>query len=94
MNILKTGSLAYYNSFSGAVPCRVLSITSKCPQNPHWGTNHRVRAVVTAKLGVYEKGEELEDYSLWIFPRESLRSQPTGAYMIGPYQVQSDLEEQ
>lgn len=53
--------LAYFDSFAGLVPCRILSVTP-----------HDVRLVVTASRGAYERGTVVETTWRHAVPRGSV----------------------
>jgi hypothetical protein len=78
--ILKAGSLAYLDCFSGMVPVKVLSVTAK---------DASVR--VTATRGAYRKGEVMTWRHSRVVPRSAARF---GKYStrIRPYSVEISPE--
>lgn len=85
--ILAAGKLAYYDTFAGPVPCKVLSITTE-PNAPEEhlstpGSWHRVDIQLTADRGAYRKGEVVRDlWSLHVVPRGALRGNRILAYTV------------
>lgn len=63
------GELAFYNSFSGLIPCKVLSVLSlNLDNNPT-----KVKIITTAKrAGGWLKGEIIECPTYHVVPRESV----------------------
>lgn len=95
METLKSGGLAYFDSFAGLVPVKVLSVTA--PETmPSFDLGHgnartsiKVRAKVTEDFDVYKKGEIFDSDSLFIVPRGALRQQQYST-VVGIYDVISD----
>ena len=54
--------LAYFDSFSGMIPCKVINID-----------NDRITVKLTGKRGAYKRGEILTFNTLHIIPRDSVR---------------------
>lgn len=94
---LRVGSLAYYDTFAGLVPCKVLSLKeeTKDPSVPMsyelalGGIPSRYKATVriTATRGAYRKGEILMDlFAHDVVPRKAVRflkySPRIGAYNV------------
>ena len=77
METLRAGILAYFDSFDGLIPCRVLSID---PQR-------NVCAQLTANRGAYKRGEVLESSHNWVVPRSSVYVRS------GQYRIKSHLIE-
>ena len=55
--------LAYFDSFSGMIPCKVINIES----------DHKITVRITTNRGAYKTGELRIDNTLHIVPRESVR---------------------
>jgi hypothetical protein len=84
--ILKTGDVAYWDTFAGAVPCRVTAITGTSGM---CGTAQKVQFTLTAGRGPYKSGEEHEDFGHSVFPRNCLCKRLYTSH-IRPYVVQVD----
>jgi hypothetical protein len=54
--------LAYFDSFSGMIPCKVINID-----------NDKITVKLTCKRGAYKRGEILTFNTLHIIPRDSVR---------------------
>lgn len=80
---LAVGQLAYYDTFNGAIPCKVLHITGQSNQPI---SSVDVKFKLTAARGAWKKGEIITCSSLWVFPRKA-RHQRNGVYRIGHYTV-------
>lgn len=80
METLKTGDLAFFDSLSGLVPCKVISITGK--SGPA-SALQAVRFKLTVSRGRYKRGEVLSSSALHVCPRWSVHHQ-----MIRQYQVE------
>ena len=77
--ILKTGSLAYWDTFSGLVPCKVMHIAHP-PTPPLFdllqggiSTSIKVTILITQDHGPYRKGELFEEPAPSVVPREAIR---------------------
>lgn len=79
MNTLKSGMLAFLDSFNGMIPCRVDKIDS--------GRNCSI--TVTANRGPYRKGERLTFSSLHVAPRKAVHFRKYST-TITRYEVQPD----
>lgn len=82
------GTLAFYDSFAGLIPCKVEQIEDKL----HRDSNLRgcsssciIRAKLTASRGAYKRGEIIESTALHIVPRNYVRRRKYGARIIGGY---------
>lgn len=82
MAMLKSGILAYFDTFNGLIPCRVLSVT-KAKEWPE------IAIQLTASRGAYKRGEKLVCPPYWVVPRDAVRVR-SGNYRILPYDVQCD----
>ena len=82
--------LAYWDSFVGLIPCRVVRI-EKSP-DPNWrdpfGRDYGVVATLTADRGPYHRGERIAQSPAHIWPRDYVRSK-RGTYgqtkIVAPY---------
>ena len=63
------GTFAFFDTFSGCIPCKVLSVEG-APGN---SSNCKVTIQLTAKRGAYLRGEVLESNALWVIPRPHVR---------------------
>lgn len=86
--VLEPGKLAYFDSFSGPVPCRIDSITSENRDDSRPSSRQQVTATVTAERGAYRKGLALSGWGLQFFPRKAL-GRRSGKLVIRPYRVQA-----
>ncbi len=82
---LKTGTLCYFDSFAGMVPCKVMGI-SGASGNP--SSDQTVTLLVTATLGAYRKGETLETNGLHAVPCKAHYYGPCGIGRIRFYTVE------
>lgn len=71
------GTLAYFDTFSGCIPCKVLSV-SGAPGNT---SDCRIIFKLTASRGAYRRGEVLENDALKIIPRKHFK----GNRILGGY---------
>lgn len=86
MEVLKSYSPAYFDSFSGLIPCKVIAIVAG-----EFNTIAHVR--LTASRGIYSKGELVETATNRAVPRKSVRHR-AGIARILPYLVECDDTEQ
>jgi hypothetical protein len=94
MATLTSGSLAYYDSFAGLVPCKIESI--KIPRDMkrnsdgtvNADTQTLVYATLTASRRPYQTGERVHGSSLRFVPRDAVHVS-SGQYQIWPYTVQA-----
>ncbi len=86
LETLKTGDLCYFDSMSGLIPARVLSITGR---SGRCGSDQTVRLQLTAARPGYKRGEVLETWGLHAVPRKSVR-QHGYQWRIRPYDVRCD----
>jgi hypothetical protein len=72
--VLAQGALAYYDSFNGLIPCRVLSVrrTAKAKHGNIGETTVLFR--ITAQRPGYQIGEVLESIGTHVVPRGVIRS--------------------
>lgn len=79
MLTLKIGDLAYFDSFSGMIPCKVLGITGR---SGIASTAQVVAFKLTACRGAYKAGEQLECSGLHVVPRKAVRGNRIRAYQV------------
>lgn len=87
MLTLKAGELAYFDSSSGLVPCKVLSIkgkSAKCARS-----DQMVTLKLTAARGPYKRGEILQTPAFWAVPRDAIRRTKYST-RIAAYAVECD----
>ena len=72
-NVFGVGTLAFYDTFSGLVPCVVIEIKQSC-YGFRCGPYDAVKFKVTADHGPYCKGEILESDACHVPPRKMIRS--------------------
>ncbi len=83
---LKTGDLAYLDTFAGMLPCRVLSVVG---QSGPCGSMQQVRVRLTTNHGPYKRGEVLSEWGLRVVPRRAIRGSRYDPRIL-PYDVQCD----
>lgn len=75
--VLRAGCLAYWDSMSGPIPCKVISITGK--SGPA-SSDQAVSFKITAHRGPYKRGEVFCDvWALHVVPRGALKQRRLGA---------------
>jgi hypothetical protein len=75
---LRIGSLAYFDSFAGLIPCKVIAITG--PPGVQTPTSWvRVIAAVTVDKSPYRRGEIVDGGAFWIVPRNAVKRAIKGA---------------
>jgi len=84
MTTLKAGALAYFDSFVGLVPCKVLSIKG---ESGRANSAQEVTFKITASRGPYKRGEIMRRSALWVVPRGAVRRRKHGAVIL-PYSVE------
>ncbi len=70
--ILKAGCAAYYDSFQGLIPCRIVSIAGPCDGPKPASSAYSVVAEVSKDFRSYKKKEIIKSSSLWFPPKESI----------------------
>jgi hypothetical protein len=67
--------LAYYDTFSGMIPCKVIAIDTDKSFDYDKGipTSDKITVKLTANCQAYKRGEIITDNSMHIIPRESVR---------------------
>ena len=71
-------TLAYYDTFSGLVPCRIVAVGDWSDQTSE------ARIQITATRAAYKRGEFLTTSLRHVVPRDSIR-QRRGYQTISPY---------
>lgn len=84
---LKSGDLAYYDSFAGLITVRVVSIAG---ESGSAGTAQRIKVRFTCKTGLYGFGETLETYGMHVVPRKAVRRYSGKRARIMNYRVEVD----
>ena len=88
METLKTGSKAFFDSYSGLIPCVVLAVKA----GPH-SYGGEMDAMVTFRLTAerhgYKKGETLTFSAGMVVPRKAVHVR-SGQYRVRAYDVQAD----
>jgi hypothetical protein len=82
------GSLAYFDSFSGLIPCKVLEISDKLKSDSKFAgkTSDCIISVkLTANRRAYKRGEIIKSDALKIIPRQHISRRKYGARIIGGY---------
>ena len=88
MPILKANSLAYFDSFSGLIPCKVICINGPSGRA---SSEQKVMVRLTANRRGYKKGEVLTEWALHVVPRDAVYFRDHSA-RIGSYLVEGDQE--
>jgi hypothetical protein len=65
--VYRAGILAYVDTFSGLVPCKVLRVIEPCTLSV---TSGRIEVKLTATRGAYKRGEVLIETGQDVVPRE------------------------
>ncbi len=81
----RAGTLAYYDTFAGLIPCKVLEITQIC-YGFRCGPYDAVRFQLTADRGAYRKGEILTAAASHVPPRGMVRRMQYSCRIITTYQ--------
>jgi hypothetical protein len=82
------GTLAYFDSFAGLIPCKVTEISDELKGDPKFAgrtSSCKVRAKLTTGRGSYRRGETIESSALHIIPREFVSFRKYGARILGGY---------
>lgn len=88
--IIKTGALAFWDTFAGPVPCKVTAVRSDNPNDTRPASWQSVDIEVTASQGAYKAGEKHSGlWGLHVFPRSSLMKRQYSMF-IGAYAVHAD----
>ena len=85
METLKTGSLAYFDTFAGIIPCKVLKIerlTDAIPKNYVASSSTLATIKLTATRGAYKRGEILQEWSLHVIPRKAVKGNRIKSYRV------------
>lgn len=75
------GELAYWDTFSGLVPCKVLTVTQK-----KWVQGLSLQVRLTATRGAYKRGETTWVRAKGIVPRSSVRSYDHKYVIVADYE--------
>lgn len=97
--VLRTGSLAHFDSMSGMIPCKVLRVRANVP--PSYGSSapdcngapssmQMVTFRVTANRGPWKRGEQCEAWGLRVVPRKAYRITRARGGRILFYTVECD----
>lgn len=72
-NVFGIETPAFYDTFSGLVPCRVIGIKPGRHYGFLAGHNDTITAIVTKDRGPYKKGETIVNGASHIIPRRFIR---------------------
>ena len=78
---LKTGDLAYLDTFAGLVPCKVVSMTG---ENGRPSSSQTIVVRLTASKGAYKRGETIESNGLHVVARGAVYVS-SGMFRIRPF---------
>jgi len=79
MRMHYAGELAYYDTFSGLVPCKVNKVMEG--GTGQQTTSGLIAVTLTADRGAYRRGEEIHAHARDIIPREHVRTR-SGKYTV------------
>lgn len=81
--------LAYYDTFSGLLPCKVISFQNNhnLPGDYPANSDCLVTVKLTANRAAYKRGEVFETSMLHIIPRNKILRSVGGHYRIKSYTV-------
>lgn len=82
------GTLAFFDSFAGLIPCKVIEIKDDFGLNEKYAgktSGCKIQAKITARRGAYLPGEIIESTALHIIPRKNISRRKYGARIIGGY---------
>lgn len=92
MESLKIDSLAFYDTFSGLIPCKVTGIeTPRDKSGTLASSQDAVSIVLTASRAAYHKGERFTVSALHVVPRKAIHRR-CGVRWIRPYTVTAAVE--
>ena len=83
-NVFRKGTLAYYDTFAGLVPCKVLEIKDDC-YGFHFGPYDALKIQVTADRGPYKKGEMLTAPAVRVPPKTMVKKNTYSTTIISSY---------
>jgi hypothetical protein len=86
METLKTGMLAYYDTFAGLIPCKVTKVFK---DSGDCGTVVKAEFILTSDRQAYKKGEVLTDLAFHVIPRKAIRKTRYSS-LIMPYEYELD----
>jgi len=84
-NEFHVGTPAYYDTFAGLVPCKVLEITGERLYGFRCGPYNVIRFRVTADHGPYHKGEILTADAAHVPPRSMIKRRQYSSRIITTY---------
>ena len=84
--VLRSGDRAYWDTFAGMIPVKVLSISG---ESGAAGSKQNVKFKLTGERGPYKRGEIHESWALHVVPRGAYFPRRYGA-RIGYYTVEVD----
>jgi hypothetical protein len=90
METLTSGAKAYLDSFTGLIPCKVLSIVGN--STPFASSTHCVTVEITGNGRAYKKGQQETTNSIRVIPRKAIRRRKYST-TIRLYKVQCDSQE-
>jgi len=82
--------LAYYDTLSGLIPCKVLEVSQINPYNEPLckpvNSNSTVTIEITVNKGAWKKGMVLKVSALYVVPRNKISKRKYG-WIIKPYTI-------
>jgi hypothetical protein len=79
METLKTGDLAFYESFTGLQCCKVLEINGK---SGTVSTAQRCKVRITSMHKAWKRGEVIECFAIHVIPRKSVHNSKIALYNV------------
>jgi hypothetical protein len=87
-----TGVLAFYDSFTGMLPCTAISRVRPA-SGSHYHNGYRIKLRINTTRGGYTKGDVIVTSALFVVPRASYHRSRRGVsyYYTTPYNWQTLL---
>lgn len=89
--LLIPGSLAYFDTFAGLIPCRVDRIEGTQRPDGIPSSEQTAHFTLTANRGAYKRGEKLSAWVLHVVPRKAIKVR-SGQFRIGAYRIAQGAE--
>jgi hypothetical protein len=89
-NVFHEGTKAYYDTFSGMIPCKILAIEKDC-YGFHCGPYDVVKFQLTEDRGAYKKGEILTASASCVPPRKMVHTVSYHRRITTTYKYESNV---
>jgi len=86
-NVFHEGTAAYYDTFAGLIPCKVLAI-EQAGYGFRCGPYNVIRFKLTADRGAYKKGEILTADAMRVPPQKMIRRRKYSSTIITGYKYE------